>query len=173
MERLLLTLLVVAFFALCAFGMWRGWRRQARAQSVEFPPFPDVPADPGIPVLPDARGSYVCTTRGGHWQQRVVTRGAGLRTTATLRLYSAGVEIERVGAPGFWIPVESVIAVGTGKGMAGKVMGTQSLLVISWRLGDAELDTGFKADDITVYPQWIAELDGSDQHTEEGERWVR
>jgi hypothetical protein len=159
MDRLLLSLLVAAFFGLCVYGMWRGWRRKARAQSVEFAPFPEVSARPGEPVL-EARGLYVCTTRAGRWQERIVTRGAGLRTTATLRCYPGGVEVERVGAPGFWIPCESVVDVATAKGMAGKVMGTDSLLVITWRLGEVSVDTGFRGDDVDVYPEWIDALHG-------------
>lgn len=154
MDRLLLTLAVVAFFALCVFGMWRGWRRQARAQSVEFPPFPEVPAELGEPAR-ELPGLYVASTRAGHWQQRIVTRGAGLRTTGTLRGYDDGVEVERVGAPGFWIPAESIVDIKTAKGMAGKVMGTEALLVITWRVGGTEVDTGFRADDVANYRQWI------------------
>jgi hypothetical protein len=165
MERFLLTLLCVAFFVLCLYGMWRGWRRQAREQSVLVPPFPQPPEQPGEPVL-EAHGLYVATTNAGRWQQRIVTRGAGLRTTAVLRLHSSGIEVERVGAPGFWIPRESVTEVRTAKGMAGKVMGSDSLLVITWRLrgptGAAEaevmLDTGFRADDRGVHEEWIETL---------------
>lgn len=160
MDRFLLTLALVAFFALCVFGMWRGWRRQAREQSVEFPPFPAMPGETGTAVLPDLRGMYVCTTRSGHWQQRVVTRGAGLRTSGTLRLYADGVRVERIGAPGFWIPRENVLRATTARAMAGKVMGTAALLVITWQLDDAVLDTGFKADDIAGYPEWIEALGG-------------
>lgn len=156
MDRLLLTLLVVVFFGLCVWGMRHGWRRQAREQSVEFPPFPEVPADPGR-VLDEARGSYVATTRAGHWQERVVTRGVGLRGNATLRRYAAGVEVDRDGAVGFWIPRDRIERLDTASGMAGKVMGTRSLLTITWRLGDASLDTGFKANDISVYARWLEE----------------
>ncbi|TLW94394.1 transporter [Saccharomonospora piscinae] len=162
MDRLLLTLLCVAFFALCLYGMWRGWRRRARAQSVRVPPFPEVPADPGTPALV-TRGIYVSTTTAGHWQDRIVTRGAGMRGPAVVRLYDDGVEIERSGAPGFWIPRESVISVGTAKGMAGKVMGTDSLLVFTWRIGDVELDTGLRGDDLSVYPKWIEQVKGGAQ----------
>ncbi|MFC4002334.1 transporter [Prauserella oleivorans] len=162
MERLLLTLLVFALFALGVYGMWRGWRRQARAQSVRIPPFPQRPADPGEPEL-EAAGLYAATTNAGHWQQRVVTRGAGLRGRATLRLYPGGVEVDRAGAPGFWIPRESITDVTTAKGMAGKVMGTASLLVFTWRVGDVELDTGFRGDDLGVYPQWINKVKGGAQ----------
>ncbi|WP_199433160.1 PH-like domain-containing protein [Qaidamihabitans albus] len=162
MDRLLLTLLVAAFFALCVYGMWRGWRRQARAQSVRYPPFPDVPAEPGEPLL-EASGVYVATTSAGHWQERVVTRGAGLRARATLRRHAGGIAVERAGAPAFWIPGESMVDVKTARGMAGKVMGTDSLLVFTWRLGDNELDTGFRGDDLDVYPEWIKQVKGGAQ----------
>jgi len=154
MDRLLLSLAVLAFFALCVFGMWRGWRRQARAQSAEFPPFPVVPADPG-PVAFELTGLYVATTRSGHWQERIVTRGLGLRTSGTLRLRATGVEVERVGTPGFWIPKSSIVDVKTAKGMAGKVMGTDALLVVTWRVGERTVDTGFRGDDIDSYGRWI------------------
>ncbi|CAM2934536.1 transporter [Saccharomonospora xinjiangensis] len=162
MDRLLLTLLCFAVFALCLYGMWRGWRRKARAQSVRIPPFPEVPADRDE-VLLETRGLYVSTTMSGHWQDRIVTRGAGLRGPAVLRLHDGGIEVDRAGAPGFWIPRERVVAVGTAKGMAGKVMGTESLLVITWRLGDVELDTGFRGDDLSVYPQWVEKAKGGAQ----------
>ncbi|MGC7101206.1 transporter [Amycolatopsis lurida] len=159
MERFLLTLLVAAFFALCVFGMWLGWRRKARSQSARIAPFPEVPVDLGEPLL-TADGLYVSTTIAGRWQERVVTRGAGLRGYATLRLYDMGVEVDRGRAPGFWIPRASITGVRTDKGMAGKVMGTDSLLVLTWRPGGdgEELDTGFRGDDLEVYPRWLEEL---------------
>ncbi|SFO92807.1 hypothetical protein [Saccharomonospora viridis] len=162
MDRLLLTLLVFAFFALCVYGMWCGWRRQARAQSVRIPPFSPVPDDPGEPEL-ETRGIYVSTTMSGRWQERIVTRGAGLRGPAVVRLYADGIEIDRSGAPSFWIPRDSIVDVHTAKGMAGKVMGTDSLLVFTWRLGDVELDTGLRGDDLSVYPRWIEQVKGGAQ----------
>ncbi|WP_158892184.1 transporter [Amycolatopsis anabasis] len=158
MDRLWLTLAVVAFFALCVWGMWLGWRRKARSQSVQVPPFPSAPDNLGEPVLPPARGLYVSTTRAGHWQDRIVTRGAGLRTSATWRLYESGLEVERVGAPGFWIPAESIVDVRRDRAIAGKVMGSDSLLVITWQLSDVLLDTGFRGDDLGAYPQWMERL---------------
>ncbi|WP_019807641.1 PH-like domain-containing protein [Saccharomonospora halophila] len=162
MDRIALTLLVFAFFALCLYGMWRGWRRQARTQSVRIPPFPEVPSDPGDPLLTTS-GIYVSTTRSGHWQDRVVTRGAGMRGPATLRLYPDGIEVDRRGAPGFWIPRADVVDVTTAKGMAGKVMGTDSLLVFTWRLDGVVLDTGLRGDDLAAYPHWIDRVTGGAQ----------
>ncbi|WP_020672675.1 hypothetical protein [Amycolatopsis nigrescens] len=158
MDRLLLTLAVVVFFLLCAWGMWLGWRRKARSQSVQVPPFPTAPEDVGEPLLPAAEGLYVSTTRARQWQDRIVTRGAGLRTSATWRVYPGGLDVRRVGAPDFWIPAESIVEVRKDRAIAGKVMGTDSLLIITWRLGDVLLDTGFRGDELGVYPQWLESL---------------
>jgi hypothetical protein len=155
MDRLFLTLAIIAFFALCLWGMRRGWQRKARAQSVLVPPFPEVPESPGEPVLPETTGLYVSTTTAGNWQDRIVTRGAGLRSNATLRFYDAGIEIDRVGAPGFWIPVETLTGVRRASQIAGKVMGMENLLVITWKAGETLLDTGIRGDDVDVYPRWI------------------
>jgi hypothetical protein len=158
MERLILVLVVIAFFLLAVWGMRVGWRRRARAQSVLVPPFPQVPEEPGELLLPEADGLYVSTTTAGNWQDRIVTRGMGLRGRAVLRRYPDGVEVDRAGAPGFWIPAESIVDVKRAGAIAGKVMGTDSLLLITWRLGGVELDTGFRGNDHGVYPQWTESL---------------
>ncbi|HJQ45812.1 MAG TPA: transporter [Amycolatopsis sp.] len=157
MERILLVLLVLAIFLLAVWGMRVGWRRKARSQSARVLPFPEVPAEPGEAQL-EADGLYVSTTTAGNWQDRIVTRGMGLRGRAVLRRYPHGVEVDRAGAPGFWIPAESVVDVKRASAIAGKVMGSDSLLVIRWRCGEVELDTGFRGDDHGVYPQWMESL---------------
>lgn len=156
-ERLLLTLIVAAFFLLLLCGMRVGWRRKARSQSVRVPPFPPIPADTGESEL-EAKGLYVSTTTADNWQDRIVTRGVGMRGRAWLRLHPDGIMVDRAGAPGFWIPRESVARARTASAIAGKVMGTDSLLLITWRAGDVALDTGFRADDPAIYPQWIDRL---------------
>jgi hypothetical protein len=157
MERFWLVLAIVAFFLLCLAGMYRGWRRKSRAQSVQVPPFPEIPADPGGALL-ESTGVYVATTFAGQWQNRVVTRGAGLRTGAVWRLHDGGVAVERGGAPDFWIPRDAVTGVRRDSKIAGKVMGTDALLVVTWRAGGTELDTGFRGDELDDYPPWIEEL---------------
>jgi hypothetical protein len=158
MDRLILTLVIVVVFLVCLGGMWLGWRRKARSQSVRVPPFPDLPDELGELVLAEATGLYVSTTTAGHWQDRIVTRSAGLRGNATLRLYAGGIEVDRSGAPSFWIPAASLVDAHRDKAIAGKVMGSDSLLIITWKAGETLLDTGFRGDDLDVYPQWIEEV---------------
>ncbi|MGW3961124.1 PH-like domain-containing protein [Amycolatopsis sp. NPDC005003] len=157
MERFWLVLAIVAFFLLCLWGMYVGWRRKSRSQSAQVPPFPAIPAGLGDALL-ESTGVYLSTTIAGEWQNRIVTRGAGLRTSASWRLHDGGVAVERGGAPDFWIPRDAVTGVRRDTKIAGKVMGTDALLIVTWRLGDVELDTGFRGDDLDDYPQWIEQL---------------
>jgi hypothetical protein len=39
-------------------------------------------------------------------------------------------------------------------------VGEGGLLVLRWQLGGALVDTGFRADDKTAYPEWVATLNG-------------
>jgi hypothetical protein len=157
MERVWLVLAIVAFFLLCLWGMYLGWRRKSRSQSVLVPPFPEIPASLGEPLL-ESTGVYLSTTTAGNWQDRIVTRGAGLRSNAAWTLYEGGVAVERGGAPDFWIPRDAVTGVRRDNKIAGKVMGTDALLILTWRLGDVELDTGFRGDELDDYPKWTEQL---------------
>ncbi|MDX5310307.1 MAG: transporter, partial [Rhodococcus sp. (in: high G+C Gram-positive bacteria)] len=70
----------------------------------------------------------------------------------------AGVLLERDGASPIWIPQDSIRAVRTERGLAGKVMTKDGVLVIRWQLpSGTEIDTGFRGDDKTIYPQWVQE----------------
>ncbi len=154
-----MTLLVVGFFLLCAAAMWVGWRRRAAAQRARYAPFPPVPPadDLGEPIAA-MDGIYVATTAAGRWQDRIVAHGVGWRGPATLRRHPAGVVVNRGGARDLFIATDAIRDITTARGMAGKVMGTDGLLVITWQHGDTEVDTGFRGDDRGAYAEWIAAL---------------
>lgn len=154
MIRLLLSLLVVVFFVLCAAGMWWGWHNRMRRQSY-LPPLPIPPAELGEPLLPPADGVYVSTTTADNWQDRIVVGRLGFRSAAQWRLHPEGLLVERTGADPLWIPVAALEGARTGRAMAGKVLGIDGLLVVTWRLGDHRLDTGFLGDDTEDYGEWI------------------
>lgn len=154
MTRLLLTVLVILFFAVCAAAMWWGWRNRQRRQSY-LPAPPQPPAERGEPLLPPARGVYVSTTTADNWQDRIAVHGLGFRSDATLWLYADGLLVERTGADPLWIPVGALINARIGRAMAGKVMGIEGLLVVTWQLGGYRLDTGFRGDDKDTYGEWI------------------
>jgi hypothetical protein len=161
--RLLLVLVVVLFFVLCAAAMWWGYRNRARRQAEWLPEFPAVPewltrdsADTDRQtVLPPATGVYVSTTLAGDWQNRIAVGDVGFRSAGTLELYPDGLLIDRTGASPVWIPAGSLLHARTDRALAGKVMGIAGLLVVRWRLGEHELDTGFRGDDKAVYRNWV------------------
>jgi hypothetical protein len=160
MTRVLLSLAVLAFFALCLYGMWHGWQRRARRQAAVLADFPAVPADPGA-VLLETTGQYIGTTIGDNWQDRIAVGDIGHRAEAELRLTDQGVLIERAGASAVWIPRAEIESARTDRGLAGKVMTKDGLLVVRWRLGEQVVDTGFRGDDKDVYQNWVEALNTS------------
>ncbi len=159
MTRLLLVLALLAVFALALWGMRRGWLARGRRQGdLDAPPV--APADLGEQLLEPLTGLYVGSTLARSWQDRIVAGGLGVRADAVARLHRRGVLIERQGSAPVFIPAGAVVEASLAPGLAGKVVGAGGLLVIRWRLGGEQVDTGLRADDKTRYPDWVAALKG-------------
>ena len=158
MTRVLLVLAVFLFFALCVYGMWHGWKRRQRKQA-DLPAFPSTPEKLGEATLATT-GVYIGTTNAGNWQDRIQVGDIGHRAEAELHLHPEGVAIDRVGADALFLPKGAIRDVRTDKGLAGKVMFGEGLLVIQWELEDRLFDTGFRGDDKSVYGQWVETLVG-------------
>ncbi len=150
--RILLTLLVLAVIGVAIWGMRRGWLARGRRQS-EIPTPPHVPTHvvtdgPGVPGVP---GMYVATTSTGDLLDRIVVHNLGNRGRADLFLRTDGVLIDRVGEPSLWIPADRLRDVRLGNGQAQKAFEAGGLILITWQLGDRQLDTGFRADDADAH----------------------
>lgn len=159
MDGFLLVLGVVLLIALASWGMISGWRKRGERQAELIGELPTAPADPGAPTLASASGLYIGITIAPHWQDRIAVGDLGYRATATLTGFAAGILLERAGCEPLWMPVGSIVGVRTDQRLAGKVMTRDGLLVIRWRVPGTdgeptEIDTGFRADDKTVYPAW-------------------
>jgi hypothetical protein len=144
--RLVATVLTLAVLAGVVALMRLGWRHRAGRQS-DLPPLPDAPDSLGELVVGPVRGTYVSTTTEGDWLDRVVVHGLGVRSEASLSVGPAGVLMERTGAPAVFLPSQALRGVRREPGMAGKFVGGDGLLVLSWELGGHRLDTGFRARD--------------------------
>ncbi|APU14500.1 MULTISPECIES: hypothetical protein [Actinoalloteichus] len=160
MDRLLLTLAFAAFFALCAYGMWRGWHRRAADQAGVLPPLPEPAAAllDSPDVLPALTGVYIGTTSAENWQARVLAGDFGHRSAGALRLIDDGVLIERDGAGTLWLPAHALRDARIDSKSAGKVVPGGGLLVLTWQHGDFDLDTAFRADDKSDYERWVDRL---------------
>jgi len=162
MERTLQVVLLLAVFCLCLWLMYRAWQKKARKQAAAVGELPPVPADLGAQLLEPTTGLYTGTTVAPSWQNRIAVGDLGFRATAELTRFERGILLERDGATVIWIPQESITAVRTERGHAGKVLTQDGVLVIRWMLPTGtEVDTGFRGDDKTVYSAWTSAAIGT------------
>ena len=151
---LVLVLLVVVVYAL----MYAGWRRRARRHPSAAVATSTVPTSTaatsaagagraGTAPSPEelrAEGTYVSTTTLASRLERVAAGGLGVRARATMAVGPDGVRWERQGAAEVHIDPERLTGVGRERGMAGKWVGQNRLVVVTWRADDgSEFATGF------------------------------
>lgn len=154
---LIFAAVLVVVIAVVIQLMMRAWRRRAARQEELIGDLPEVPQELGTATT-TIRGVYVGCTLSPAWNERVTAGDLGYRSKAVLIRYPEGILLERVRANPIWIPQESITAVRTERGMAGKVAARNSILAIRWRLPSGiEIDTGFRANDRSEYDDWLQE----------------
>jgi hypothetical protein len=138
---LLAVLVVLGWLAMLA-----GWRRRAarQARDLGLPSLPAPPTEPGAALTGDADGLYVGATTAGNWLDRVTAYGLGARSAATMAVTAAGVSWLRQGAPDVFAAAPDLLGARRADGIAGKAVPPQGIVVVTWRLGDVALDTGFR-----------------------------
>ncbi|MFJ3406993.1 hypothetical protein [Promicromonospora sp. NPDC090134] len=93
---------------------------------------------------------YVSTTLHGDWLARVGAHGLGDRSHAVVTVHQTGVLIERDGTDDLWLPVSTIRSAGLAPGMAGKYVGADGLVVLTWAVPEADgvpaalVDTGLR-----------------------------
>jgi hypothetical protein len=148
--------IVAVLIAVLIQAMMRGWRRRAERQAQLIGTLPAPPDTVGPVLVPATKGLYVGSTLAPHWNDRVAAGDLGFRTKAVLTRYPEGIMLQRSGAGPIWIPDDSITAIRTERGIAGKAMTHEGILAIRWRLpSGAEIDTGFRANDRREYSQWV------------------
>ena len=163
MDRFLITVGFLALWVVLVLLMWKGWKGRARRQRDAVGELPTVPAELGERLVEPSTGLYVGSTLAPSWQDRVAVGDLGHRANAELSRYRSGALLERDGASPIWIPQDSIRAIRTERGLAGKVMSQDGVLVIRWELpSGTEIDTGFRVDDKSIYPLWTS---GAGEHS--------
>jgi carbamoyl-phosphate synthase small subunit len=147
--------LALAFLG-CVALMRRGWRRRAAADPI--PPLPEPPESLGPDVVPPLVGLYLGTTRSGGWLDRVAANGYGARAKARLRLVPEGLVVVRDGSPDGFVPRADLVRAEVTDAQAGKFIGDGGVLLLTWRLGGIEVDSGFRADDHETHGRWVKAL---------------
>ncbi|MGV0812503.1 transporter [Mycolicibacterium boenickei] len=159
---LIASLVVAAVLAvLIAFlirQMMRGWLHRTQRQAQLIGTLPALPDTVGAATIPATKGMYVGTTLVPHWNDKVAAGDLGFRAKAVLTRYPEGIMMQRSGAGPIWIPAESITAIRTERGIAGKALTYDGILAIRWRLpSGTEIDTGFRADNRAEYDRWLEE----------------
>lgn len=152
-RTLVTTALLLALGALALWGMSRGWHRRGDRTAAEVPDLAPVPAEGtgpgtrGAPTTAPIDATYVSSTRAGDWLDRVVAHDLGVRSAVVVQVFERGLLLARRGARDVWIGAESLRDVGTTAGMAGKYVGGDGIVVLTWAPeGDERgLDTGVRA----------------------------
>ncbi len=153
---LIFAAVLVVVIAVVIQLMMRGWRRRAEQQAGLIGALPDVPALFGAATI-TTPGIYVGSTMEPAWSERITAGDLGYRSKAVLTRYPEGIMLERSRAHPIWIPQESISAIRTQRGVAGKVAARNGILAIRWRLPSGlRLDTGFRANNRDEYVQWLA-----------------
>lgn len=145
--RLALVGVMVLIIALALWGMRRGWIARTRRQMDVPAPQPLSRSAQDGPVQAGVAGVYLGTATAGDWLDRIAVHGLGTRSRVSLSWSPAGIAVDREGAPSFLIPASDVLDIRIDRGVAGTVRARDSVVVITWRLGDRILDTGIRADD--------------------------
>jgi hypothetical protein len=139
--RIALTVLLLgAFGGLCRL-MWRGYQRRAARQADLPAPASEAPST--IERGSGAAGVYASTTTHGDWLDRIAAHGLGARSNAEMTVTGEGVYFAREAAPDVFIPAADVVGAELAPGIAGKVTGGEGVVLVTWRLGEHTLDTGF------------------------------
>jgi len=147
---------VVGLLVFVVFVYWlmrQGWKWRGTLQG-DLPELPSTPDDPGEPEL-TLSGRYHGSTTAGQWLDRIVARGLGTRSRVELTLTDQGLDVVRPGAADFFVPAAALRGARLDKGIAGKVLPEGGLLIVTWRHGDKEIDSGFRSDQATEHPAWV------------------
>lgn len=141
-------------YALLYAAWLRGQRRHASA-AIAAERRGTGDGAPQAPTLPDERlsvivvdGTYISTTTARSRLERVTVEGLGNggRATLTVRRGDADqlVRIERQGEATVVVPSARLVSVRRDRGMAGKWIGANRVVVLRWRADDGALyETGF------------------------------
>ena len=145
MTRAALTAGVLAAWLLGVWAMWRGWR--GRIRRTTLPELPTTPELAGTDLAEPLVGVYLGTTYAGQWLERIAASRLGERSDGWLRVLPTGLLVRRPAYDDLFVPAQVIQSARVDTAHAGRVIGRGGLLVVEWRHGEHDLETGFRGDD--------------------------
>ncbi len=150
------TAAMFAILLLAWWGMRAGWEHRRRRTEAAAPVLPQVPDDPGPATFGPLESVYVSSTRAGDWLDRVVAHDLGVRSRAEVSVHATGVLVRRAGARDLFLPAQTLRGAGTARGIAGKVVSRDGLVVLTWLPPGADDERGL---DTGLLPRHAADRD--------------
>lgn len=158
---LIFAAVLVVLIAVLIRQMLRGWQHRAQRQLELIGTLPPLPDTVGPVLAGPTKGLYVGATLAPEWNDRIAVGDLGYRAKAVLTRYPEGIMLQRSGLTPIWIPDDSIVAIRTERGHAGKALTFDGILAIRWRLpSGTEIDTGFRGDDHREYETWTGKENG-------------
>ena len=136
MARTIATVITVAVLLGVLGLMLRSWRRRGR-RDAELPAGYPLPVDTAR-VIASAAVLYVATTLRAQPLERLNIRGLGFRARARLTVTDAGVILALAGEEAVFIPASAVAVLEDATVAIDRVVETDGLLLLGWRLPGRE-----------------------------------
>jgi hypothetical protein len=144
-DRVTPTVAIAAIVLLVFVGLALAWRARQRRQAA-LPALDAPPATLGT-ALAVNDGFYVATTHADAPTDRIAVRGLGFRARAAVVVHPQGVVLSIAGQPDAFIPTAAIVGVGRATWTIDRVVGTDGLVFIRWKLGGIEVDTNLRVAD--------------------------
>lgn len=143
-DRGLASIVIASVFLLAISGMFFGWRARSTKQA-NFAVLDRPPSDLGE-IVATANGLYVATTLHDDALERVSVRGLGFRSRTALTVARGGVVVELTGQEPFFIARNLLHGARRATWTIDKAVEKGGLHMVTWMLGDREVDSYFRLD---------------------------
>lgn len=152
-------LVAVVFFAigLAFLGMRSAWVKKSRAFS-NLPKPLRFANEESVIVVGPVEGRFSGTTTAGNWLDRVTVHDLGLPQSITVSVHDDGLHLRGSGDFALWIPREQIHGVRTSRGLAGDVVEPDGMIIVAWRLGYQDVDSGIRVSRHADHEQILAAL---------------
>ena len=154
-ERALLVVAFVAIVVLAVALMRRAWLAKQRIQSEIVEPA-GVPQD--FVAVHRVAGRYLASSAASAWLTRITVHSLGIPSRAELQWSEAGVVVHRPSSRSFFIPKVDVIGVRSDRAIAGRAFEKDGIVIVTWKLGDVFVDSGFRADSVEGHMEVVKML---------------
>ncbi len=156
MDRILPAVGILVVVALIFTLMALSWRARRRRQS-GLGELLAPPAGLGKQILREDL-LYVATTRADAPLERIAVAGLGFRARAVVTVVASGIVLELAGRDAAFIPATAIRGVGRATWTIDRVVNTDGLVFVRWRLGDTDVDSYLRSVDPIALVAALEEL---------------